>query len=122
MEGYKLDVYNKLAEKAKEGGYEIYGIDVIQTPEVCLKYLKHSRAQRDVEDICKEVPNNPIPYYHKILDPIELVDPGWKARQPPPKPRSPTPPRKYVAPKQRRRRRNYSGSEDSDEACFVCYG
>jgi predicted kinase len=123
-EGSKMDVYNKLADAAKLATYEIYGIDVIQPVDTCIKYLKHGRARKDIEDIAKEIMSSPVPYYHKIIDPIELIEPGWKAAQPPPKPKSPSPPprKRYVPPKQTTRGRFYDSDDDSDDDCFSCHG
>lgn len=119
MEGGKLDLYNRLSDIAKVSNYVIYGIDLIQPLDVCMNYLKHTRTYRDVEEIIKLISEHPIPYYHSILDPIQLVEPGWKPPTPPPKARSPTPPRRVTT---KNRRRYGNSSDDSDESCFVCYG
>lgn len=124
-EGAKLEVYNKLAEAAKLATYEIYGIDVIQSIEKCTEYVKHSRAKRDIEDIVKEMTNTPIPYYIKVIDPIELVEPGWKAAQPPPRPKSPSPPpKRFMAPRRVVGRRRYYDDSDDDDSDdnFCCDG
>lgn len=123
MEGFKLDILNKLGDLATASLFEVYGIDVNQTVEVCKQYQKHSRYNSDIEEIAKEVEKNSMPYNFKLLNPVELIDPGWNARNPPKPPKTPSPPSKSR--KNRggfgRRRKSSSDSYDSD-ACFVCYG
>lgn len=121
VEGSEQQNYNKLTELATANGYEFYAIDVNQDFEVSLKYCKHARAYKDIEKICNEVSSSPVAYYHKLLDPIELVAPGWKVSQPPPT-EPPKPAREE--PRQKKtssgNRRYYD--DDSDEQCFTCHG
>lgn len=119
FEGAKLDVYNQLAALAKAGGYEVYGIDINQEVEISKKYVKHNRSNNDIEEIAKGVYDSPVPYSIKVINPTELIDPGWKARQPPPKPKTPSPPAKKRY--GRLGRRQLSSDSDSEEDCFVCY-
>jgi hypothetical protein len=115
FEGAKLEAYNQCAEEATTAGFEVFGIDVNQTTEICKKYMKHHRISNDIDEIAKGVSENPVPYSYKCIDPTEIIDPGWTARQPPPKVKTPSPPpkRRYG----RFGRRRYSDSDDSD--CFV---
>lgn len=113
LEGAELKLYNKLTDLASDiCGFEYYGIDVIRDFEVSQKYCKHGRGHNDIERISKEIKNNPVTYWHKILDPIELIEPGWKAANPTPEPI------KFV-PKKLVREKSYD--EDMEE-CFSCHG
>lgn len=119
IEGGDINIYNRLVDLAvKEGGFDHYAIDILQEFEVCLKYCKHGRAYNDVEKICKEILDHVVPYYNKIINPVELVEPGWTARQPIPEPKrwSP-PPRRRIFGKGR-----YYDDDDDDDACFSCHG
>lgn len=118
MEGHELNPYNRITDIAKAEGYTFYGIDIHQPFEICLKYCRHARAYNDVKDICKEVKSSPVPYYHKVLDPIELVAPGWRASQPPPvvvPPPKPEPVSKW-------KKTTYEDEYGSEEESFSCYG
>lgn len=119
LEGSDLDVYNKLGDYAHHiGGFEFYAIDIILNADICWKYNKHGRLRHDTQRICKEIEENPIPNWHKVINPIELIDPGWTARQPPPEPVKPP------SPKPAKKNSKYSRNDydDEEEQSFSCYG
>lgn len=119
IEGGEQPIYDKLTEYANlVGGYEHYSIDILQDPDICLKYVKHPRGQNDIQKICKEIEDHVVPFYHKVLNPIEFIEPGWTARQPIPEPKK----IRIPSPEPKRKSRFYKDETDSDEECFSCHG
>jgi hypothetical protein len=126
-EGADQTIFTKMTEHAtKVGGFEFYIIDILQEFEVCMSYLIHSRAYLDVEEICNKMKRESAQNWNNVIDPVEIVAPGWRANRVP----TPEPPKVVTKPKYDKRRehtgmsrvsrfdRYDSYDDDDDEECF----
>lgn len=122
VEGGNLAYFNSLTNIASvAGGFEFYSIDIIQKLEVCMKYNKHDRVQRDVEEIIKAIEAHDLSYRNKFLDPMFIIEPGYKPRAS----SRASSPEKTIRNFETSFKRNFSSDDDDDEddeECFVCIG
>lgn len=113
VEGGEMEYYTKLMDVASfVGGFECYTFTIHQKSDVCIKYCRHKRKNKDIENIVRDIERNYVPHNHKLIDPMYIVDVNPNDEKE----------KKNTDTYERRRMYNHGSSDSDEEAFMTCIG